>query len=131
MWFEHLRRGLRKRGFKQSKCDECVFYKGETIFVVYVDDGIMIGPNPKEIDEIVKSLKEDYDLTDEGDLNEYLGIKIETKGGDEIAQLARNFDLMREAVRCGFGDEIFVFNEGHQKYAEGLYKDFTPVSVTV
>ena len=43
LWFEHLQRGLRKWGFKQSKADVCVFYKGNTIFVVYVDDGILIG----------------------------------------------------------------------------------------
>ena len=78
LWFEHLRRrGLRRQGFKQSKADECVFYKGNMIFVVYVDDGILIGPDKGEIDNIIMSLKEDYDLTDEGNLNEYLGIKIE------------------------------------------------------
>ena len=54
-----------------------MFYKGDTIFVVYVDDGILIGPNEKEIESIIDSLKRDYDLTDEGKLNEYLGIKIE------------------------------------------------------
>ena len=77
LWFEHLKRGLRRRGFKQSKADECVFYKGNTIFAVYVDDGILIGPDKVEIDNIITSLKEDYDLTDEGKLNKYLGIKIE------------------------------------------------------
>ena len=76
LWFEHLQRGLRKQGFKQSKADVCMFYKGNTIFVVYVDDGILIRPNKDEIDNIIKSLKEDYDLTDKGNLNEYLGIKI-------------------------------------------------------
>ena len=44
LWFDFLKKGLRKRGFKQSKADECVFYKGDVIFVVYVDDGILIRP---------------------------------------------------------------------------------------
>ena len=80
-----MKRGLRRRGFKQSKADECVFYKGSTIFVVYVDDGILIGPNKNEIDDIIISLKENYDLTDEGNLNEYLGIKIEKqKDGSRV-----------------------------------------------
>ena len=56
-----------------------MFYKGNTIFVVYVDDGILIGPDNEEIDNIITSLKEDYDLTDEGNLSEYLGIKIEER----------------------------------------------------
>ena len=54
-----------------------MFYKGDTIFVVYVDDGILIGPNKEEIESIIESLKRDYDMTNEGNLNEYLGIKIE------------------------------------------------------
>ena len=52
---------------------------------MYVDDGILIRPDKVEIDNIITSLKEDYDLTDEGKLNEYLGIKIEEqKDGSRI-----------------------------------------------
>ena len=51
--------------------------KGIQSSVVYVDNGILIGPNEKEIELIIESLKRDYDLTDKGNLNEYLGIKIE------------------------------------------------------
>ena len=56
-----------------------MFYKGDTIFVVYVDNGILIRPDKEEINNIITSLKEDYDLTDEGNLSEYLGIKIEER----------------------------------------------------
>ena len=45
---------------KQSKVDECVFYKGSTIFIVYVNDTILLGPKEDEIQEIIQSLKEDY-----------------------------------------------------------------------
>jgi len=83
VWFNYLTAGLKKRGFKQSKVDQSVFYKGETIFIVYVDDGILIGPNSEEINGIIKSLKRDYNLTDEGELNEYLGIKVERVKGKE------------------------------------------------
>ena len=88
VWFQHLLKGLRARGFKQSKADECVFYKGSTIFVVYVDDGILIGPDAHEIDGIIKSLKKDYNLTDEGDLKEYLGIRCDKTrtGGLKLTQ---------------------------------------------
>ena len=88
VWFRHLLKGLKQRGFKQSRADECVFYKGSTIFVVYVDDGILIGPDANEIDAIIKSLQEDYDLTDEGDLKEYLGIRCDKTrtGGLKLTQ---------------------------------------------
>ena len=32
-------------GFKQSKVDKCVFYKGSTMYVLYTDDSILAGPN--------------------------------------------------------------------------------------
>ena len=80
VWFNFLKQGLRKRGFKASKTDPAVFYKGSTIFIVYIDDRILIGPGENKINGIIESIKEDYAMTDEGDLNEYLGIKMERKG---------------------------------------------------
>lgn len=42
----------------------------------------MIGPNNNEINKMIKDLQAKYKLTNEGDLNEYLGIKVErTKDG--------------------------------------------------
>ena len=76
VWFQYLLRGLKRCGFKQSRANECVFYKESTIFVVYVDDRILIGPDANEIDQIIKSLQEDFNLTDKGDLKEYLGIRL-------------------------------------------------------
>ena len=77
VWYEHLKKGLIERGFKQSEVDECVFYKGDLIFVVYVDDIIILCPDQRKIDRVVKSLKKGFDLTDEGDLTEYLGIRVD------------------------------------------------------
>ena len=80
VWYNFLVQGLKKRGFQKSKADDCVFYKGSTIFVVYVDDAILLGPDPTSINSIVASLQEDFELTDEGDLSEYLGIQIARDG---------------------------------------------------
>ncbi len=56
VWYQHLKRNLLKLGFKASNIDECVFYYGSTIFVVYTDDTILIGPDQKEIEELIKKL---------------------------------------------------------------------------
>ena len=67
-------------GFKQSKVDECVFYRGQTLYVLYTDDSILAGPSEKEIDQIIKYLrKAKLDLTIEGDLQDFLGVNIEKK----------------------------------------------------
>jgi hypothetical protein len=56
----------------------CVFYKGETIFKVYVDDGIFFGPDLKEIEQAMKNLDaQGFNLDMMGDVKDYLGINFE------------------------------------------------------
>jgi hypothetical protein len=43
VWYLHLRKNLLKLGFKPSQHDECVFYYGKTVFIVYTDDTILLG----------------------------------------------------------------------------------------
>ena len=38
MWFEHLKKGLIARGFRQSNLDSCLFLKKDMIVIVHVDD---------------------------------------------------------------------------------------------
>ncbi len=42
--------------FKPSEHDECVFYYGKTIFIVYTDDTILLGPDQQEIDNLVTAM---------------------------------------------------------------------------
>jgi hypothetical protein len=63
----------------QTEHDECVFYYGKTVFIVYTDDTILLGPDKDEIDLLVKRLSKSFKIEDQGDLSDYLGIKIERK----------------------------------------------------
>ena len=82
VWAQHLTKGLIARGFTQSKVDECVYYRGSMILLAYVDDCIIISPSDDDIDEVIESLKQPtadtraFDMTDEGELSDYLGVKI-------------------------------------------------------
>jgi hypothetical protein len=42
VWNGYLINKLQEINFKQSLIDECVFYCGDVIFIVYVDDGIFV-----------------------------------------------------------------------------------------
>lgn len=80
-WHEHAKKGLRQCGFVQSKVDPCLFYKGEVLFILYVDDAVCLSKNKEEGDKLIKELQQlGYVLTDEGSLSAYLGIQIERKG---------------------------------------------------
>lgn len=75
VWAQHLKKGLLHIGFQQSKVDECLFYRGKTLFVVYVDDGIFFSSNKNEIDEAIEELKaERYNIDDMGTITDYLGV---------------------------------------------------------
>ena len=81
VWYQYLRNKLVKElNFKQSKVDECVFYRGRTIYMLYTDDSILAGPCKKEIDQIVKDLrKAKLNVTDEGDIQDFLGVNIDKR----------------------------------------------------
>jgi hypothetical protein len=54
-----------KLGFRASKYAECLFYDGSTIlFIVYTDDSILMGPNQKEIDKLVKKIRNVFKIKD-------------------------------------------------------------------
>ena len=65
VWYDHLKDKLTKLGFIQSRFDECVFYYGKTIFLVYNDDTILVGPDEKEIEKIVKILSKNFKVEDQ------------------------------------------------------------------
>jgi histone deacetylase 1/2 len=78
VWNKHLHKGLTSMGFVRSKIDECVYYRGSTIFLCYIDDLILIAPDPREIDKVFQEFKTlKYNVTDEGQIDNYLGVKVE------------------------------------------------------
>ena len=76
VWQQHLFKGLLDIGFTQSHTDECVFYKGTAMFMVYTDDGIFCGPDMDEINGLFAELGKRFEITDEGEIDEYLGVKV-------------------------------------------------------
>jgi hypothetical protein len=76
VWNEYLHEGLIAIGFIQSNYDECVYYRNGTVFLVHVENGILAGPSVDHIDSIIAELQESYNMTDEGDITDYLGVNV-------------------------------------------------------
>lgn len=81
VWNKYLVNKLTKElKFVQSKTDECVFYRGTTMYVLYTDDSILAGPDEKEIAQIIKDMKKvKLNITVEGGLEDFLGINIDRR----------------------------------------------------
>jgi hypothetical protein len=90
IWYDHLHAGLTKLNYKRSAVDKCVFYHGKSVFLVYTDDGIFMGPDLDELNRLKEELvtKGGFDVEDMGHLNEYLGVKV-TRPGDGTIKLAQ------------------------------------------
>jgi hypothetical protein len=84
VWHVYLVEGLIDRHSKQSIVDNCVFSKKITMLLVYVDDAIIYSTSSKVIDKIIASLKKDYNVTDEGEINDYLGVNLSRPTKDTI-----------------------------------------------
>jgi Reverse transcriptase (RNA-dependent DNA polymerase) len=99
MWYQYLRKKwIEEVGFKQSKVDECVFYKGKVMYVLYTDDSILAGPDKAEIDKVIEDIrKAKLDITVEGDIQDFFGINIVRKedGTIHLTQPHLN-DIVRE-----------------------------------
>ncbi len=76
-WHTYLKKGLLDIGFQQSQIDPCLFFKGNLLFVLYVDDGVVLSPNKADADTLFSYLQQQgYILNDEGSLAAYLGLQI-------------------------------------------------------
>ena len=76
---------IESAGFKKSKIDECVYYRGKTIYLLYTDDLILTGPNKSEIDDIISDIKKaNLNITDEGDIQDFLEINIHQNSNGEV-----------------------------------------------
>jgi hypothetical protein len=81
-----VRKLVQELGFQQSAVDECVFYRGSTLYVLYTDDNLLAGPDKAEIDRIIEELqsKAKLSITVEGDLADFLGVSIDRRSDRTI-----------------------------------------------
>ena len=76
-WYGMIKGGLVRRKFTPSVIDPCAFYKEGMIMLLYVDNMIVVSKKEKNIDKLIKSLREEderFILTSQGDIENYLGV---------------------------------------------------------
>jgi hypothetical protein len=70
--------------------------------MVYVDDGIFISPESKLIDECIELMWSIFNLTDKGDISDYLGIKVTSSPVDSTISLTQPHLIASIADDIGF-----------------------------
>ena len=84
-WYLHLKKGLISCGFTQSKIDPCLFIHRDCLIVLYTDDCLIFAKNDTMISELCQSLLTEFLLKDEGNIENFLGIKIDHHISDDGA----------------------------------------------
>ena len=96
----------------QSEIDKCLFMKGDLIFLVYVDDKILAGPNVDNINKEIQGLGvstnnqvHSFQLRDEGSVGDFLWIRIE-KLGDRKFNLTQTGMINKVSKAANMEDSI-------------------------
>jgi hypothetical protein len=76
VWNKHLHSVLLELGWKQSTADDCLYYKQKVMFVVYVDDGILVSPDNNQLQVELESLRGRFTISVEGSISDYVGVNI-------------------------------------------------------
>ena len=68
---------INKLHFTQSAVDKCMFYHDSSIYLLYIDNSILAGPDKNELQMIIKDIKvTDLNITILGNLKDFLGVNI-------------------------------------------------------
>ena len=79
--------GMHEIGFTLSKFDPCLYYRGSVIFLVYIDDCIVFGPDDQSINRVVTDLhacSQCFTIDDQGDIGDFLGIQVQKQDDGSI-----------------------------------------------
>jgi hypothetical protein len=87
VWNNYLVTKLQEINFKQSLIDNCVFYRDDIIFIVFVDNGIFLGSSDKQLCGILNKLQNlKLSIEDQGHPADYVGVNFK-KLKDGIIEL--------------------------------------------
>ena len=87
VWNKFMDQGMREIGFKPSKFDHCLYYRGSVVFLVYIDDCIIFGSSNQAIEQVVADLRacsRQFTVDDQGDVGDFLGIQVQKQEDGSI-----------------------------------------------
>ena len=76
VWYKTLAAFLKKSGFEPLSPDFSVFHNNGMFIAVYVDDLLIVGPSKEEIQKVKDTLNKEFQMTDLGPCQYYLGMRI-------------------------------------------------------
>lgn len=106
LWKDTFSNALVDLGFTPGAVDSSMFFCGDMLLTVYVDDIIVIGPERPKLLQVLERVAERFALKILGDVNRYLGMRVTydiEKGSlslsqdDKIKELASAYNVSLES----------------------------------
>lgn len=108
MWNESFNNFMRRIGFGRCASDRCLYTKNEngiyTYIILYVDDLLIIGQNMEKISEIKKSLSKQFEMTDIGKVDTFLGMCIQQDVSSATINMSQKHYLKNVLRKFNMGD---------------------------
>jgi hypothetical protein len=77
IWYQCVKRVLLAHNFTMAESDNCVFYRGDCVVCVYVDDFLVAGASDREITDVKEALEVEFKMNDLGTPRSFLGIQFD------------------------------------------------------
>ena len=75
VWHDYLINKQKQIDFTQCEWEECLLIRNSTLYILYIDDSIIIDPNEEDILKCIEEIRNTgLKLTNEGPVKEFLGI---------------------------------------------------------
>ena len=87
VWNKYLDEGLGEIGFKPSKLDPCLYFRGHITLLVYIDNCIMFSPDLAKLDKVIEEMRmssKKFRVEDIGNVKDFLGIQVITSNNNII-----------------------------------------------
>ncbi len=88
---------LTSLGFTTSLIDDCIYFRSDIIFMVFVDDGIFLGSIDSQLQDVIKEIQNlGLNIEDQGHPVDYLGVNIKKlkDGSYEFTQQALIYSII-------------------------------------
>ncbi|RVW17952.1 Retrovirus-related Pol polyprotein from transposon RE1 [Vitis vinifera] len=105
-WFGRFTKSMRAFGYRQSNSDHTLFLKKQhgkiTTLIVYVDDMVVTGNDPKERKALQNYLSREFEMKDLGPLKYFIGIEVSRSSeGIFLSKKKYALDLLQETGMLG------------------------------
>jgi hypothetical protein len=114
-WYLHLKAGLERRGFAASTIDPCLFIRDNCLICLYTDDCCIFAHDDTIIDDLIKELADDgFLLTDEGDIEDFLGVHVERLVTDNQVEITMTQTGLIDSIITDLG--LDASSAKHEKH---------------